>query len=77
MRLCFGSKEACVEGYTDADYTSDVDKRRSTSGYVTMFIGGAVSWQSRLQNCVSMSTTEAESTLQQHKHARKHYGLLV
>ena len=44
MRICFGSKEACVEGYTDADYAGDVDKRISTSGYVFMFIGGAVSW---------------------------------
>ena len=60
MRICFGSKEACVDGYTDADYAGDMDKRRSTSGYVFMFIGGAMSWQSRLQNCVSMSTTEAE-----------------
>ncbi|MCO5609164.1 hypothetical protein L7F22_063387 [Adiantum nelumboides] len=60
MSLCFGSKEACVEGYTDANYAGDVDKRRSTSGYVFMFIGGAVSWRSRLQNCVSLSTTEAE-----------------
>ena len=60
MCICFGSKEACVEGYTDADYAGDVDKRRSTFGYVFMFIGGTVSWQSCLQNCVSMSTTEAQ-----------------
>ena len=60
MHICFGSKKACVEGYTDADYGRDVDKRRSTSGYVFMFIGGAVSWQSCLQNCVSMSTIESK-----------------
>ena len=60
MRICFGSKEAYVDGYTDADYVGDIKKRRSTSTYVFMFIGGAVSWQSRLQNCVSMSTTKAE-----------------
>ena len=60
MRICFGSKEACIDGYTDADYTDDMDKRRSTSGYVFMFTGGAVSWQSCLHNCVSMSTIEAE-----------------
>jgi len=58
--ICFGSKGTCVEGYTDADYAGDMDKRRSTSGYVFMFTGGAVSWRSRLQNCTSMSTTEAE-----------------
>ena len=58
--ICFGSKGTCVEGYTDADYAGDMDKRRSTSGYVFMFTGGAVSWRSRLQDCTSMSTTEAE-----------------
>ena len=60
--LCifFGKKEACVLGCTDADYSADMDKRRSTSGYVFIFTGGAVFWRSCLQNCTSMSTTEAE-----------------
>ena len=58
--ICFGRNEACVVGYTDADYGGDMDKRRSTSGYVFMFIGGAVSWRSQLQNCTSMSTIEAK-----------------
>ena len=60
MCICFGSKEACVDGYTDANYAGDMDKRRSTFDYVFMFTGGVMSWQSHLQNCVSMSTTEAE-----------------
>ena len=54
--ICFGSKDPCVAGYIDVDYAGDMDKRRSTSGYVFMFTGGAVSWRSRLQNCTSMST---------------------
>ena len=58
--ICFGRNEACVVGYTDADYAGDMDKRRSTSGYVFMFTRGAISWRSWLQNCTSMSTTEAE-----------------
>ena len=29
MCLFFGSKETCVEGYTDANYARDVDKRKS------------------------------------------------
>ena len=42
--ICFGSKGSDVEGYTDADYVGDMDKRRSTLGYVFMFTGGVVSW---------------------------------
>ncbi|CAN0917931.1 Retrovirus-related Pol polyprotein from transposon TNT 1-94, partial [Linum grandiflorum] len=38
----------------------DFDSRKSTSGYVFTFSGGAISWQSKLQKCVALSTTEAE-----------------
>uniref|UniRef100_A0A2N9IIJ6 Integrase catalytic domain-containing protein n=1 Tax=Fagus sylvatica TaxID=28930 RepID=A0A2N9IIJ6_FAGSY len=34
--------------------------RKSTSGFLFTFVGGAVSWQSKLQKCVALSTTEAE-----------------
>ena len=40
--ICFGRNGACVFGYTDVDYAGDMDKRRSTSGYVFMFTGGAL-----------------------------------
>lgn len=46
--------------FADADYASDVNTRRSRSGYVVMLNGGAVSWKSHLQDKVSQSTTEAE-----------------
>ena len=47
-------------GYTDSNMAGDVDSRKSTSGYLITFSGGAVSWQSRLQKCVTLSTTEVE-----------------
>ncbi|PKI62641.1 hypothetical protein CRG98_016912 [Punica granatum] len=47
-------------GYTDADMARDIDSRKSTSGYLMTFAGGAISWQSRLQKCIALSTTEAE-----------------
>ncbi|WKA06698.1 hypothetical protein VitviT2T_024587 [Vitis vinifera] len=60
LKLTFGSGKPIFVGYTDSDMTGDVDNRRSTSGYLMTFSGGAVSWQSRLQKCVALSTTEAE-----------------
>eukprot|EP00253_Pinus_taeda_P005185 PITA_05185 len=38
----------------------DLDKRRSTSGYVFTLASGAISWMSNLQNIVALSTTEAK-----------------
>lgn len=60
MSLCFGKGEPILDGFTDSDMAGDVDSRKSTSGYLITFAGGAVTWQSRLQKCVALSTTEAE-----------------
>ena len=60
LGICFGKQKASVVGFTDADYAGHADCRKSTSGYVFTFTGGAVSWISRLQKCVALSTTEAE-----------------
>lgn len=46
--------------YSDADYASDMDTRRSTSGSVFIYGGGAISWNSTRQKSVSASTTESE-----------------
>jgi hypothetical protein len=59
--LCFnGNAKDDLTGYTDADYAGDLDTRKSTSGYVFIYQGGAVSWASRRQRCTSLSTTESE-----------------
>lgn len=58
--LCFGNGKYVLDGFTDADMAGDVDSRKSTSGYLITFAGGAVSWQSKLKKCVALSTTEAE-----------------
>uniref|UniRef100_A0A3Q7EBT0 Reverse transcriptase Ty1/copia-type domain-containing protein n=1 Tax=Solanum lycopersicum TaxID=4081 RepID=A0A3Q7EBT0_SOLLC len=47
-------------GTSSLNMAGDVDTRKSTSGYLVTFAGGAVSWQFRLQKCVALSTTEAE-----------------
>ena len=49
-----------LEGFTDADMAGDFDNQKSTSGSLFTVVGGAVSWQSKLQKCVALNTTEAE-----------------
>ena len=46
--------------YTNSDYAGDVDDRKSTSGYMFLLSSGAVSWASKKQPIVTLSTTEAE-----------------
>ncbi|PNY07765.1 putative copia-type polyprotein [Trifolium pratense] len=47
-------------GFSDSDYAGDLDDRKSTSGYVFLLSGAAVSWSSKKQPVVTLSTTEAE-----------------
>ena len=44
----------------DADLGGDVDSSKSTSRYIYTIGGTTLSWMSRLQKCVSLSSTEAE-----------------
>ena len=46
--------------FVDSDSTGDIDHRRSTSGYVFTMFGGAISWMSKRQPVVALSTIEAE-----------------
>ena len=47
-------------GYTDSDFQTDKDKRKSTSGYVFTMGGAAVIWRSVKQKCIVDSIMEAE-----------------
>ncbi|KAE8656273.1 hypothetical protein F3Y22_tig00117005pilonHSYRG00292 [Hibiscus syriacus] len=53
-------KKSNLFGFTDSDYAGDSDDRKSTSGYVFMLGTGAVSWSSKKQSIVTLSTTEVE-----------------
>ncbi|XP_047316201.1 secreted RxLR effector protein 161-like [Impatiens glandulifera] len=55
-----GDSQFLVSGYSDSDYTGDVDSRRSMTGYVFTLGGSVVSWKATLQPTVTLSTTEAE-----------------
>jgi hypothetical protein len=49
-----------LHAYVDADWAGCPDTRRSTTGYVVKLAGSPVSWSSRRQRTVAMSTCEAE-----------------
>ena len=54
-----GDPKSCM-GYSDADWAGDVNDRKSTSGYLFKISGAPVSWRSKKQSCVALSTAEAE-----------------
>ncbi|KAA0043178.1 gag/pol protein [Cucumis melo var. makuwa] len=58
--LVYVSKDLILTGYTDSDFQSNKDARKSTSGSVFTMNGGAVVWRSIKQLCIPDSTMEAE-----------------
>ncbi|GKV21938.1 hypothetical protein SLEP1_g31860 [Rubroshorea leprosula] len=49
-----------LAGFTDSDYAGDLDDKKSTYGFVFMLGSGAISWSSKKQPIVTLSTTKAE-----------------
>ena len=47
-------------GYTDADWAGSIADRRSMSGFIFSFGSAAVTWSSKKQPTVALSSTEAE-----------------
>jgi hypothetical protein len=54
------SNNSQLVGFTDSDYASDIEDRKSTSGYIFMYGDCVISWNSSKQKTVSLSSTEAE-----------------
>ena len=58
--MCFHRGELRLKGYSGADWVGDRDERKSTLGYALILGGGAVSWYSKKQTYVALSTMEYE-----------------
>jgi hypothetical protein len=55
-----GDHNFTLSGYTDADWEGSVSDRKSTSGCCFSLGSTMISWQSRKQSIISLSTAEAE-----------------
>jgi hypothetical protein len=58
--LCFGGSYIVLQGYVDSYMEGDKDSKRSTTGYVFTVGGITISWISKMQKVVSLSTKEAK-----------------
>lgn len=55
-----GNSPLTLVGFSDPDWGGCKINRRSTSGYVFMMAGAAISWKSKKKSCVARSSSEAE-----------------
>jgi transposase InsO family protein len=60
LMLCYEGASLELKGYSDAAWGNDADEGKSTSGYVFLLGGGAISWSSKKQTSTALSSMEAE-----------------
>lgn len=58
--ITLGGSQTALRGYVDSDWASDPITRRSRTGYIFYLHDGPISWMSKLQSTVALSSTEAE-----------------
>lgn len=59
-KLRFTKSDGGVVAYSDADWASEVDQRRSCSGFIIKLANASICWMSKRQSIVALSSTEAE-----------------
>ncbi|GJZ65494.1 hypothetical protein Tco_0622190 [Tanacetum coccineum] len=59
-RLVYSGYPSVLEGYTDASWINNTKDNLSTSDWVFLLDGGAISWASKKQTCITSSTMESE-----------------
>lgn len=59
LALRFGEEGSKLMGYSDADWAGDLDDWHSTTGNLFLMAGSCLSWFSKKQPVVALSTSEA------------------
>ncbi|GJU62811.1 zinc finger, CCHC-type containing protein [Tanacetum coccineum] len=59
-RLIYTCYPSVLKGYTDASWNKNTEYNSSTSGWVFLLGGGAISWASKKKTCITGSTMESE-----------------
>ena len=60
MQLRLFNTQWELHAYSDSDYSGDVDTRRSVTGFIIYILNCPISWKSKSQRSVMLSSTEAE-----------------
>jgi Reverse transcriptase (RNA-dependent DNA polymerase) len=60
LGITLGGTNPYLRGYCDSDWGGDLDTRKSTTGYIFMYGDGAISYGSKHQRTIALSSTEAE-----------------
>ena len=61
LGLCYEQADTVeLLGFSDADWGGDLDQRKSTGGFLFSINGTPITWSSRKQSCVALSSTESE-----------------
>ena len=60
LGLSYNDYPTVLEGYSDASWITSATDNKSTSGWIFTIAGGAVSWASKKQTCITHSTMESE-----------------
>ena len=59
-KLTYIGFPSVIEGFSDASWISNKEDHSSTTGWVFLLGGGAISWASKKQTCITNSTMESE-----------------
>lgn len=58
--LHYGRFSAILEGYIHASWISNIEDHKSTIGWIFILTGWAISWKSKKQTCITLSTMKSE-----------------